>query len=95
MKVKVIKSFRDKNTGSILRKGLIIDVTEERFSELTGPHGVFVELVREELQLQDETKEETKEEAKTETVQSQEVPQEEKLSKIKKSADSKKTKTSR
>lgn len=42
MKVKVLRSFKDKETGSVLRPGIIIDITEERFSELTaGP--LFVE----------------------------------------------------
>lgn len=45
MKVLVTKSFRDKYTNRIVRKGKEIEIEEERFSELTGPSGIFVELV--------------------------------------------------
>lgn len=42
MIVKVVKEFKDKGTKSILKPGILIDVTEDRFSELVaGP--VFVE----------------------------------------------------
>lgn len=47
MRVKVIKSFRDKDTNSLHRKGKEIEVTEERFGELiAGPLGVFVEEIQ-------------------------------------------------
>lgn len=48
MKVKVIKAFRDKITKSVLKPGQIIEVTEERFGDLTGPFGIFVEEIEEE-----------------------------------------------
>lgn len=51
MKVGVIKAFRDKDTKSILKPGQVIEVSEERFSELTGPQGVFVEEIIEEPQV--------------------------------------------
>lgn len=48
MKVKVIKAFRDINTKSIFKEGTALEVTKERFSELTaGPLGVFVEEIEE------------------------------------------------
>lgn len=47
MKVKVIKAFRDKITKSTLRPEQVIEVTEERFGELTGPFGIFVEEIKE------------------------------------------------
>lgn len=47
MKVKVIKTFRDKETGSILKPGIIIDITEERVEELTSALAPFVEVVAE------------------------------------------------
>lgn len=47
MKVKVIKTFRDKITKSVLKPGQIIEVTGERFGELTGPFGIFVEEIKE------------------------------------------------
>ena len=44
MKVRVIKSFRDKVTKEAIRVGREIEISQERFSELTtGPRGVFVE----------------------------------------------------
>lgn len=50
MKAKVIKAFKDKKTRSILRVGQEIEITEERFSELTaGPLGIFIEEVAEEI----------------------------------------------
>lgn len=49
MKVKVIRSFTDKYTKESITSGTEIEVTDERFSELTtGPKGVFVETVNEE-----------------------------------------------
>lgn len=47
MKVKVLKTFRDKETGSILRPNLIIDITEARVEELTSTLEPFVEVVEE------------------------------------------------
>jgi len=48
MKVKVIKSFRDKITKEAIKKGSEIEITDGRFSELiAGPHGVFVEEIKE------------------------------------------------
>lgn len=47
MKVRVIKSFRDKDTKEAIRKGREIEISEERFGELTaGPLGAFVEEIR-------------------------------------------------
>ncbi len=44
MKVRVIRSFRDKDTKEAIRKGREIEISEERFSELNaGPLGTFVE----------------------------------------------------
>ncbi len=55
MKVRVIKDFRDRNTKSTLRCGQTIEVTEERFGELTaGPFGVFVEEIEEEVSEKDD-----------------------------------------
>lgn len=48
MKVKVIKSFKDKETGSILRPNLIIDITEDRVEELTSTLDPFIEIIEEE-----------------------------------------------
>lgn len=93
MKVKVIRPFRDKNTGSILREGLIIDVAKERFSELAGPRGVFVEIVEEAEESREESKEESREEQKGEIrEEAEEELQEEKPPEKEKPADNKKTK---
>jgi hypothetical protein len=44
MKVRAIRSFIDKYSMKDIDKGTELEVTEERFSELTaGPRGVFVE----------------------------------------------------
>lgn len=43
MLVRVIEKYRDRDTGSMLRPGLVIDVTEERFDELAA--GGFVEKI--------------------------------------------------
>lgn len=48
MKAKVVKTFRDKTTKSVLKPGQIIEITEERFGELTGPFDIFVEEIKEE-----------------------------------------------
>ena len=45
MKAKVLKTFRDKETGSILRPGIIISITEERVEELTSVLAPFVEVI--------------------------------------------------
>lgn len=34
MKVKVIKRFKDKNTGKLYRAGDVIEVTKKRFAEI-------------------------------------------------------------
>lgn len=47
MKAKVLKTFRDKETGSILRPGIIISITEERVEELTSTLDPFVEIIKE------------------------------------------------
>lgn len=49
MKVKVVKSFRDKLTREAIRAGREIELTEERFSELTAGPLVFVEEIVEEV----------------------------------------------
>ncbi len=44
MKVRVIMPFRDKHTKAVYQKGQEIEVTEERFEELTSTAlGPFVE----------------------------------------------------
>lgn len=49
MKVRVIRSYVDKNTMKDVDKGTEFEVTKERFLELTeGPRGVFVEEIKEE-----------------------------------------------
>lgn len=46
MKARVIKSFRDKHTNEIRRKGQEIEVTQERYEELTSVAlGPFVEVL--------------------------------------------------
>jgi LAS superfamily LD-carboxypeptidase LdcB len=48
MEVRAIRSFVDKYSMKSIPKGKEIEVTEERFSELTaGPRGVFVEEIKE------------------------------------------------
>lgn len=46
MKVRVLKTFRDKETGSILRPNLIIYITEERVEELTSTLNPFIEVLK-------------------------------------------------
>lgn len=47
MKVKVIRSFIDKNTKEDIDKDSEIEISKERFLELTeGPRGVFVEEIK-------------------------------------------------
>ena len=49
MKVKVIRSFTDKNTLKSVEEGAIIEVTKERFGELTSTaRGIFVEEAKKE-----------------------------------------------
>lgn len=49
MKAKAIRSFIDKYTMKSIKEGEEIEITEERFSELTtGPRGIFVEEIKEE-----------------------------------------------
>lgn len=48
MKVRVTRSFIDKYSMKSIPKGTELEVTEERFSELTaGPRGIFVEKMEE------------------------------------------------
>lgn len=47
MKVRVLKPFRDKETGSVLRPDLIIYLAEERVEELTSTLDPFVEVIEE------------------------------------------------
>lgn len=47
MKVRVLKTFRDKETGSILRPGIVIDIAEERVEELTSTLEPFVVAIEE------------------------------------------------
>lgn len=49
MKVRVLKTFRDKETGSILRPNLIIDITEERVEELTSTLNPFIAIIEEDM----------------------------------------------
>ena len=51
MKVRVLKTFRDKETGSILRPNLIISITGERVEELTSTLEPFVEIIEEDNML--------------------------------------------
>lgn len=47
MKVKVIKAFTDKNTLESIELGCILEISKERFLELTeGPRGIFVEEIK-------------------------------------------------
>lgn len=47
MKVKVTRTFVDKYTLKDIPKGETLDITKERFLELTeGPLGVFVEEIQ-------------------------------------------------
>lgn len=44
MRVKVIRPFTDKYTVKSIKKDTVIEVSDERFLELTkGPLGIFVE----------------------------------------------------
>lgn len=48
MRVKVLKPFKDKYTGTIHQKGHEIDITEERYEELTSAaSGPFVQAIGE------------------------------------------------
>lgn len=47
MKVRVIKSFTDKYSMKSIEKDTEIEISKERFSELTtGPLGIFVEEIK-------------------------------------------------
>lgn len=49
MKVKVIRKFKDKQSKKVREVGETIEVTRERYGELTtSPFGVFVEEVKRE-----------------------------------------------
>ena len=48
MKVKVLKTFINKYSKNIYKKGEIIDVTEKRFKEINSTeYGVLAEKIRE------------------------------------------------
>lgn len=48
MKVKVIKTFKDRITKSVLRPEQIIEITEERFEEINSTSfGILVEEIKE------------------------------------------------
>lgn len=48
MVVRVIRPFKDKHTGAVCQKGQEIDVTQERFEELSSAAlGPFVDQVKE------------------------------------------------
>jgi len=50
MKVKVIRSFIDKNTLASIELGCKLEISKERFLELTeGPRGIFVEEIKKEV----------------------------------------------
>lgn len=75
MKAKAIRSFVDKYTKISIKLDEVIEVSEERFKELTeGPRGVFVEEVKVNKDSEEETDEslqntvEVVEEEKTEEV---------------------------
>jgi len=79
MKARVVRSFTDKYSMNSIAAGTEIEISQERFSELTaGPRGVFVEELKEELK--EEPKEEPKEELKEEL---KEEPKEELKEKLK------------
>lgn len=46
MRVKVLRTFVDKHTGKLHKKGKEMEVSKERFEEINSTaHGVLVELV--------------------------------------------------
>ena len=47
MKVKVIKSFRDKHTGELYKTGKILNIKKERYEEIMSK-GKLVEEIKEE-----------------------------------------------
>ncbi|HWT27172.1 MAG TPA: hypothetical protein VN131_04470 [Mobilitalea sp.] len=48
MKARVVKSFTDRYSMQDIAKGTEIEISPERFLELTeGPHGIFVEEIKE------------------------------------------------
>ena len=59
MKVRVLRRFRDKYTKKIYGIGEIIEVTNERYEEINSTaHGILVEPIEEEINLEDMTKKE-------------------------------------
>ena len=48
MKVKVLRTFRDKDTNTLHRKGKEIEITKKRFEEINSTSlGIFVEEIKE------------------------------------------------
>lgn len=61
MKVRVIRTFRDKHTNEIRRKGQEIEVTKERLDELlSAALGPFVERVEGPKEQKDKTEKQPK-----------------------------------
>lgn len=59
MKVKVVRRFRDKYTKKLYKKGQIIEVANERYEEINSTaHGILVQAIEEEINLEDMTKKE-------------------------------------
>ncbi len=59
MKVKVLRKFRDKYTKQVYDKGRIIEVANERYEEINSTaHGILVQAIEEEINLEDMTKKE-------------------------------------
>ena len=69
MKVKVLRSFRDKYTKQVYDKGQIIEVTNERYEEINSTtHGILVEKL-DEIDLGSMTKKELVEYAKNKGIE--------------------------
>lgn len=47
MKAKVLKKFRDKRNGKIYKTGAIIEVTKDRFAEISKTDASLIEAVEE------------------------------------------------
>lgn len=48
MKVKVLRTFRDKDTNSLHKKGTEIEVTQKRYEEInSSSFGILVEEIKE------------------------------------------------
>lgn len=59
MKVKVLRRFKDKYTKQVYDKGRIIEVANERYEEINSTaHGILVQSIEEEINLEDMTKRE-------------------------------------